>query len=140
MSDLSHVLYLSSAAHLMEPRELSELLESSQRNNERDGITGMMLYDGGSIIQYLEGPADRLAATWSRIQRDSRHKGVLVASEGPTTERLFSDWNMGFENGERIGGFNMDWRAMQERVPDEFPMMVRTMMRVFYSAGRNPSP
>ena len=108
------------------------MLDVSRRNNERDELSGMMLYDRGTIIQYIEGPNDKLSATWLRIQNDNRHKGAVVCSDGRIRQRLFSRWSMGFENGERLGGFHLNWREILNRTPDHFPPIVQVMMRTFY--------
>ena len=131
-SDLSHVLYVSTAKRLMGEQELADLLSQSQRNNQRDGITGMLLYDEGSFIQYIEGRPMEVSRLWQTIKGDSRHTGVLKISDGPVDERLFADWSMGFKNAQSFGGFHLDFDALQKRVPDTFPTVVRSMMRVFY--------
>jgi len=129
---LNHVLYLSSSRGLLDQAGLQVILETARRNNQRDDITGMLLYDSGSFIQYIEGAADKLAVIWRQIQDDTRHKGIIVASEGPAQERIFSDWSMGFQDGSDFGGFDLDWRALQGQVSDEFPTIVLALMRSFY--------
>ncbi|MGZ0189366.1 MAG: BLUF domain-containing protein [Alphaproteobacteria bacterium] len=133
--DLTHVLYLSSAHHLSNQEELQDILEVAQRNNLQAGVSGMLLYDKGCIIQYFEGPSALVAVIWEKIQHDPRHKDIIVLSEGLTPELLFPDWSMGFEDGDRFGGFNLDWHALQDRIPDQLPTLARTMMRVFYTGG-----
>ncbi len=135
-SELRQMLYLSAAVRLMDDAELAEILAVSRRNNTRDGVSGMLLYDAGNFVQFLEGPPDAVEAAWRRIQRDQRHKGVIVASDKPAKTRLFPDWSMGFEAGGGDGGFHLDWEALQTRTPDDFPKVVQTIMRAFYTAGR----
>ena len=128
---LSHVLYLSSATQLFSQHELAELLTVSRRNNKRDGVTGVMLYDDGTIIQVIEGPTSAVEATWKRISRDPRHKNIIVLTKGPISHCVFDGWDLGFEKGCGFGGFHLDEDAVRARVPENFPPIMRTMMRVF---------
>ncbi len=88
--------YVSSATGLLDVPALVDLLTTVRRRNEELGLTGMLLYSGGNIIQNLEGPADVVDATYAAIERDPRHRGVLLVLREPIEERGFPDWSMGF--------------------------------------------
>ena len=47
--------YTSSATDLMDVVALVELIEQIRPKNERLGLTGLLLYSGGNVIQTLEG-------------------------------------------------------------------------------------
>ena len=103
--------YVSSATDLMSADELVALLEQSRASNERRGITGMLLYRDGNILQCLEGPEDEVRAAYDVISRDPRHRGVIVLAEEHVEQRSFADWSMGFKDlsGSDAGdlaGFN----------------------------------
>ena len=49
------MIYTSAATKPISPKELQELLVISRRNNIRDGITGMLLFEDGTFLQVLEG-------------------------------------------------------------------------------------
>lgn len=68
--------------------------ESSQRNRERD-ITGVMLVQGTTVLQVLEGPEDAVIALYERIRCDTRHVGCTVLFERHCDVRAFSNWRMG---------------------------------------------
>ncbi|CAN5903367.1 hypothetical protein BH11GEM2_BH11GEM2_40640 [soil metagenome] len=89
--------YASSATVAFPPEDLVELLRVSRANNERDGVTGLLLYRGGNFLQALEGPAEAVQRTVERIARDARHHSITVLLEIEAEERLFGDWNMAFE-------------------------------------------
>ena len=89
---MHHYFYLSSASHEMTLDELEEILAVSRRNNSELGVTGMLLYCDGTIIQYLEGPEEMVNLLRDRIRLDPRHKGLIKLSEGPVDGRLFGDW------------------------------------------------
>lgn len=95
---LHRVLYVATARKPLSRDELATLLEKSRVNNERDGVTGMMLYRDGLFIQALEGPAAAVSDLMGRIRKDSRISSCDVIDEGNTGERIFSEWRMAFRN------------------------------------------
>jgi hypothetical protein len=52
---MRRIIYSSQATHDLGPQELSELLTMARELNQRDGLTGMLLYCGQSFLQLLEG-------------------------------------------------------------------------------------
>jgi hypothetical protein len=93
--------YVSSATNLLDTTSLVTLLEHVRPRNEELGLTGMLLYSGGNIIQNLEGPDEVVDSTFAAIERDPRHRGVLVVLREQVEERGFPDWSMGFRE---LGG------------------------------------
>lgn len=94
---LYFLIYVSIASGELTEQQLVELLEVSRANNVRDEITGMLLYKDSRFMQMLEGPEKAVCATYARIARDSRHHDVTILLEGPTEDRDFDDWSMGFQ-------------------------------------------
>lgn len=92
-----YIVYVSSAAKLFTEEELKEIVDISIRNNTSLGITGMMLYNDGNFIQVLEGEEETVKKRYHIIERDSRHSGILILSEGKLEKRSFPDWSMGFK-------------------------------------------
>lgn len=92
-----YVIYLSTANRLMGEGELESILEVSRRNNTEKGITGLLVYADGSIIQLLEGEKETVLSTYKKILQDSRHSGAIKLKEGEMIERNFPQWSMGFE-------------------------------------------
>ena len=99
-TNLETAVYLSTAVHEMTPVALHGLLAKARENNRANGVTGALLYAEGGFIQVLEGPSDRLTETLARIERDCRHKSMLVLYRGAIEERGFPDWSMGYRNAE----------------------------------------
>lgn len=97
-SDVHALTYVSSATRLMSVPELVELLEQSRPRNDEQGVTGMLLYSGGNIIQALEGPVAAVEAIFEEIEADPRHTDVRVLDRGATAQRAFPNWSMGFRN------------------------------------------
>lgn len=94
---LIHCIYASAAARRFTPLELTELLQAARRNNERLGVTGMLLYAEGSFFQVLEGPTIAVDALFAQIESDPRHEQVTLIIREPVTRRTFADWTMGFD-------------------------------------------
>ena len=90
--------YTSSATRLMSVGQLVELIEQIRPKNERLGVTGLLLYSGGNVIQTLEGEAAVVDGLLSQIGADPRHSGVRVVDRRYVDERAFSTWSMGFRN------------------------------------------
>ncbi len=92
------VVYVSSATRLFSEQELIGLLRVSRNNNQRDAITGMLLYKDGNFLQALEGPESAVRRRLEIIRQDPRHRCILSLTEKHQTERNFLDWSMGFRN------------------------------------------
>jgi len=95
---VKRIIYCSQATHDFAPDELVELLELSRRNNQRAGLSGMLLYSSQSFLQVLEGDAAALASTYARIGVDDRHDKVRLLLDAEVSAPLFPDWTMGFEH------------------------------------------
>lgn len=93
---LISLVYVSTASWLLKDDELEEILRVSRANNQRDGITGMLLYKSGNIIQVLEGAEDKIDSLLGKLRYDPRHYGVQVLLRSPIKERQFEQWAMGF--------------------------------------------
>ncbi len=100
------VVYASTAVQWFRPEELEMILQVSRTNNQRDGISGMLLYKEGCIIQALEGPKEKVSATHARILRDPRHHQVITMLNTPITERQFAGWSMGSPDLKRASEAN----------------------------------
>ena len=74
---------------------LNSILDASNRNNQRDGLTGALLFDTLWFIQILEGEREAVSATLRRIMGDERHDAVTVMDARPIEARQFGNWWMG---------------------------------------------
>jgi Sensors of blue-light using FAD len=73
---------------------LFNILSASRRCNERDGLTGALICRADIYLQLLEGPEDKVAATFSRIKADDRHLEVQTLVSERIEQRLFPLWSM----------------------------------------------
>jgi hypothetical protein len=86
--------YVSSASSGFTPENLDRLSAVSMHNNHRDHLTGALLFKEGTFMQVLEGEEATVNATFARIGRDSRHKGIITLLRCHISERQFPDWSM----------------------------------------------
>ncbi len=98
VEQLVAAVYVSSAIKPLEEDEIRDILLVARQNNERLGVTGMLLYKDGNFLQVLEGPAMAVDGLIQKIKRDPRHKGVILMSRKNIEERQFPDWSMAFRN------------------------------------------
>lgn len=91
------IVYFSKSVDSFDEDDLRVILQKSHQNNSQMGITGVLLYVRGSIIQVLEGERTAVEALYSRIEQDSRHTNVDRVLSRPVTQRLFGNWSMGYE-------------------------------------------
>lgn len=95
---LISLVYVSYAACPMGQPELLALLAEARRKNEANQITGMLLYRDGYFIQAVEGEPETIKTLYEKLQRDPRHRNLLIIDRNIIQERAFSDWSMGFKN------------------------------------------
>jgi hypothetical protein len=104
MKDLSALVYRSRATSPQSDHDLLNLLVQAHQQNEKIGLTGILLYDRGWFFQWLEGPTSALGTTWNRIRRDPRHRDMSVIADQPIPVRIYAEWNMRFVRRDRQHG------------------------------------
>lgn len=90
---LTRLIYVSDAA--ADARSLSAvaaLLGQADPRNAATGVTGALALSDGRFLQLLEGPRTAVLALRSRLERDGRHTGMLVLSQGAIARPLFGRW------------------------------------------------
>jgi Sensors of blue-light using FAD len=95
---VKRIIYCSQATSDVSPDELVALLQVSRANNERAGLSGMLLYSSQSFLQVLEGAEQALEATYARILADDRHMNLRMLTNADVAVAMFPDWTMGFEH------------------------------------------
>jgi len=93
---MHQVVYSSAAVEEFSEAQLTELLSRARVNNERLGVTGMLLYHEGSFLQVVEGDGEVLEKLFQTISKDKRHHRVVPLLRRSVEERHFERWKMGF--------------------------------------------
>lgn len=111
--DLVELSYLSEAVSDMSFLGLMRLLESARAFNQKNGITGILLYDNQQFGQILEGEYANVMKAWKRIQEDKRHHRLELLEIREILERSFPEWLLRFYGGETL---TRDYPALADMV------------------------
>ena len=140
--------YTSTMVRPLSDPELVDLLVESRARNADRGITGLLLYRRGRVMQMLEGDERVVRNLYDRIAMDVRHEQVTNVWSGVTAQRRFPDWTMGFEDldetartipaGRTLVGLDEEdpstWDASGLRTTDEQADLVRRRSAVLRRA------
>lgn len=94
--------YISTAMPHLPADEVGRILERSRRNNRRDEVTGLLLFDGKRFLQVLEGEQDVIETIYARIRSDPRHRAPVQISAGAKDRRCFAGWAMAFHAVDKV--------------------------------------
>lgn len=140
MTDLFALLYVSTATPLVDVAKIDGLLERAQISNSRAGLTGVLLFDGGCFMQYVEGPAKAIGQLYPRICRSTLHGGIVELLREPIVRREFPEWSMAFRS---VNAFGMSHPAPLSEMLDPFHgagvepgSAARTILGKFWNRGR----
>jgi hypothetical protein len=119
---LERLVYRSKAAGDMGSLSLFNLLAQARKRNAQLDITGHLIFDGEFFTQWVEGPSTALDALWQSLQKDERHREIMLITRTPIDQRRFSEWHMAFSsyaslNGENMPGFfPVDENTVSEKI------------------------
>lgn len=92
---MKRIKYVSEFSRELEPADIAALEEQCIRNNQKIGVTGVLMVSGNLFFQVIEGPEDKVDKLYESILDDDRHTRILkLADERDVKERLFPDWAM----------------------------------------------
>jgi hypothetical protein len=94
MSDLSSLMYVSTAVPGTDAAAVERILQTAARHNPGRNLTGALLAYAGHFLQVIEGPQADVNALYQRIERDPRHRNVRLLDFGPLARRRFEGWAM----------------------------------------------
>ena len=81
---------------------IEAILVQSRQHNPGCGITGILCYGGGIFLQAIEGGRMAVSELYGHIQKDPRHKDVVLLHYEEISERRFAGWTMGAVNMSKI--------------------------------------
>jgi len=97
------LIYKSESVSPMNWKTVGPILTASTRNNDRAGLTGVLLVGKRHFLQVLEGDYEDVNRTFERIVHDPRHRRVRIVSFEIAETRLFEQWLM-----RGVGVFEFD--------------------------------
>jgi hypothetical protein len=98
---LVRLLYASRAVDTS-TEAIESILHQSRDHNPACGVTGVLCYGGGIFLQAIEGGRMAISELYGHIQRDKRHKDVVLLHYEEIAERRFAGWTMGEVNTSRV--------------------------------------
>ena len=96
------MVYISSAKLGLTEGEIVNIVEDARINNEKIGVTGLLLFSKGNFMQLVEGEEPVIDTLYEKIRKDNRHAEVKVLLKESITHRNFGDWTMGFKDIEKL--------------------------------------
>jgi len=118
--------YSSFASPGLQPVELEQILGASQRNNARDAITGVLMFNGAAFVQTIEGPPAAIDALLMLLATDLRHCQMEICDERMLKRRIFPDWSMGYVRMD--GGWLEGQYDVAEALSHEMPPPIRDLL------------
>jgi hypothetical protein len=91
---LTRFAYIARYAGRDLDRDLFDIINASRRNNPRDGLSGVLLFDDGHFIQVVEGPGTNVTRLMMRVLSDPRATDVGVLCYELVDERAFGGFVM----------------------------------------------
>lgn len=73
---------------------LNGILVEARHYNTLANVTGALICRSDLYLQLLEGPQDKVMATYDRICKDDRHVNIKLLRSTLVKERMFPDWAM----------------------------------------------
>lgn len=98
---LVRLLYASRAVDSSQT-SIEAILAKSRAHNTSCGITGILCYGAGVFLQAIEGGRMAVSELYGHIQKDPRHKDVVLLHYEEISERRFGGWTMGQVNLTRV--------------------------------------
>lgn len=93
---MHHIIYQSTETRRLSDEELQQLLVQWRASNQRQGITGILLYSEGQFLQIIEGEEATVRTLFDKISRNYYHVHVDKLADGPIPSRCFTGWSMGY--------------------------------------------
>lgn len=131
------IMYYSAAIGRPSTEALEAILAKARVNNQRDKISGLLMYHDGAFLQILEGEEAKVAALYEKIHADTRHCDVMKVFETQVGQRLFNDWGMGFARPQDFRSAHAPYVIALDRIIAALPTIgnrdrrAETMMRSF---------
>lgn len=135
---MHRIIYLSSGVKIFSDEEINDLLKVSRENNQKNGITGLLLYSEGNFMQILEGEKEVVESTYNKIQNDARHRNIILIANEPIKQRNFSEWKMGYSIVDpEFLNKHPEINPFELKKPSKIDTIITTFIDTFLNSFRN---
>ena len=131
---LYELLYCSSASQDLTPDDIANILNISRKYNSEREITGCLLYYEKQFIQIIEGDKQLIKGLFANIEKDIRHKNVILLGENEK-KRFFNHWSMAFKE---LSISNMENIDEVLKVNNAFDYKMTKAMKLFCRLAKDP--
>lgn len=135
---LKVLTYTSWARAGIRADEVDSILSSARVNNPLEGLTGVLIFNGDSFMQILEGGEAAVDGLVERLRIDPRHSNMAIRDERMIETRTFPDWSMAYlrlEDGVFHGEEAVE-RALRRDLPQSLRNMVSGLTHSIRQAER----
>lgn len=101
---LVRLIYASYSTTDLNRADITQILQTSQKNNSVKKISGVLFYSDRYFFQCLEGERHAVNETYLRIAADPRHAKCVLIDYNAVPSRLFPKWAM--EHASFFGGLD----------------------------------
>lgn len=102
MKTMVRLIYASRMARGVVHDDLNDIMQTSRKNNEEQGITGALCYSTLGFLQCLEGPSDIINELYGSIIQDARHVDVTLLAYSDIHQRSFAKWAMAYIRADEV--------------------------------------
>lgn len=74
--------------------EVTRILDQVQQNNERNGITGALVFNHNYFLQSIEGARPVINELLRKLVKDDRHHALQIIECCEVEQRRWSKWSM----------------------------------------------
>jgi hypothetical protein len=99
------LIYKSRSMQALDWDIVRDITTSSEANNQKCGVTGVLIASRTHFLQVLEGNFESVNSVFRRISVDKRHSELSLVSFSVVDARLFGGWGM-----RGIGAFDFNKR------------------------------
>jgi hypothetical protein len=95
-AQLYEAIYVSTIAPGLAISSVADIAGKSRISNQRQGITGLLIFDGMRYCQQLEGSQKEVLKLMEKIRYDPRHVNVEIIHHGELDSRRFKSFSLGY--------------------------------------------
>ena len=108
--------------------QLEEIRARARRNNERNHVSGLLLFTGEHFLAILEGHEWDLQKLWLRLEQDRRHRELIRIGNDRCGNRWFPQWKMSYTGHALVAARIEELRAESAHISSKWAQMVRPIL------------
>lgn len=93
---LTRIIYCSTATEGVDIKEFKQILETAQKNNAANDLTGMLMFNSRIFLQVLEGDREQVNRLYNTLEKDPRHANLMILKYERIHSRQWAQWSMSF--------------------------------------------